>query len=225
LTAHIRRRLRQEPKAPVGSAWRHPSRTRVRLSVRPFATVSVRGHPRHPHPPARALGPQPIAISATGHRSTRAPLLRFWPLQRSKPCCAVRACHFPHGPASAFFIPPLRVSAYAAFATRIVVHAVRVFATCLPTHARYHPGLHTGPPRRTPRRSFIAGFYAADVPDPPWPSARPCRGQHTRSDAHGVQPFAVLILPAGRSVSPRRSTHLPFPECPPRTVLVEGSAA
>jgi hypothetical protein len=119
----------------------------------------------------------------------------------------------------------LRVSAAPPSRPASLCIATRAFATCLPSHARPHPGLHTGPPRRRPRRSFIAGFYAADVPDLPWPLARPCRGQRARGDAHGVLPFAVLLLPAGRSASPHRSTHLPFPECPPRAVFVEGSAA
>jgi hypothetical protein len=218
------RTLRQEPKPSAGSSWRRPWRTACASASGPFATAFTRGHPRHSHPPARASGSRPEAKSATGHRPTRAPLLRFVPLQRSGPCRPVRVCQAPDDPASVFE-PLLRVSAAPPSRLASLCMTARAFATCLPTRARLHRACTTGPPRRWPHRSFIAGFYAADVPDPSWPFARPCRGQRTRGGTHGVRPFAVLLLPAGRGESPSRSTHLPFPECPPRAVFVEGSAA
>jgi hypothetical protein len=220
-----RRTLRQEPLAPIGSAWRRPGRFACASASGPLATALTRGHPRHPHPPARATGPQPETLNVTGHRSTRAPLLRFCPLQRSRPCRAVRICHVPDEPASVFTGHSCGFPLRRAFGPRCFAWLRGSLATCLPSRARFTRACMTGPLQRRPHGSFIAGFYADDVPDPRRPITRPCRGLHTRGDAHGVWPFAVLILPAGRGVLPRPATHMPFPECPPRVVLVEGSAA
>lgn len=205
--------------------WQHPWRAACVSASGPFATACS---PRPPTPSTTAgpaVKPATRASSAAGHRSNRAPLLRFCPLQRSKPCCTVRACQPPDDPASVFCLHPC------GFALRRLRGPRRGASQREPLRPASHPtpgvirASTTGPPRRWPRGSFIAGLYAADVPDPPWPLARPCHGLHTRGDAHGVWPFAVLLLPAGCGVFPCRATHLPFPECPPRSVFVEGSVA
>jgi hypothetical protein len=219
------------PHAAPGTSGPHRFRMATSWAVRVRLSVGPTCHGFHPWPPTPSApagpgtGPRPETLTATGHRSTRAPLLRFCPLQRSRPCRAVRICHVPDEPASVFTGHSCGFPLRRAFGPRCFAWLRGSLATCLPSRARFTRACMTGPLQRQPHGSFIAGFYADDVPDPRRPITRPCRGLHTRDDAHGVWPFAVLLLPAGRDLSPDRPTHLPFPECPPRSFFVEGPAA
>jgi hypothetical protein len=82
-----------------------------------------------------------MRLPATGHRSTRAPLLRFGPLQRSKPCCPVRACQAPDDPASVF-ASTLAGFSYAALPARVAVHRSASLCDLPPIPCPVSPGLH-----------------------------------------------------------------------------------
>lgn len=106
--------------------------------------------------------------------------------------------------------------------------ALAVFRPAISEPARIVLTIHRLVCRRRPRGSCIAGSPRRDVP---LPAVRVCvawSGGLARRPTALVGfcvPFAVLLLPAGRRTFPSARSHLPFPERPPRCLLVEGPAA
>lgn len=136
------------------------------------------------------------------------------PTAYRRPCCAVRICRFPDDPASAF------IAALAVFRCA-AAHASTPWPIGLP--GGFGPISYCG--LRCAHKSFAAGFYTAvfQTCAGAFGAALPAYMSGQRS--WGSCPSQFCSGPQVRTAFSPSTPHLPFPGCPPRCFLFEGTAA
>lgn len=140
--------------------------------------------PITPSSAAPAIARRAAGLSHGTTGRSGAPLLRFWSLQRLR--LVLRCPRAPLAGLSRFGVPAtlavFRLAACPCLRPRLLP----------PASSRRRSGLL----RRWPVRSFVAGFFTSDVPDPPPPVARPCRDDASRQRSWDLALRSVA--PAGR---------------------------